>query len=84
MERRAGWSCWEGNARRARLLRGTEETRVEGFGGVAVRSHLVGEAVQAVLVAAHHQTLCTRTSPVGYRLGAQLDAVLGTLGVSVE
>lgn len=45
-------------------------------------AHLVGEAVQAVLVAAHHQDLVYPDKP--HRLGAQLDAVLGALGVSVE
>jgi len=52
------------------------------LGVLAVRSHLVGEAVQAVLVAAHHQDFVYTDKP--HRLGAQLDAVLGTLGVSVE
>lgn len=52
------------------------------MGVLAVRSHLVGEAVQAVLVAAHHQDFVYTDKP--HRLGAQFDAVLGTLGVSVE
>ena len=49
---------------------------------LAMRSHLVGEAVQAVLAAAHHQDFVHKDKP--HRLGAQLDAVLGALGVSVE
>lgn len=56
---------------------------MEGWGGVlARRPYLVGEAMQAVLVAAHHQDLVDPNKP--HRLGAQLDAVLGALGVSVE
>lgn len=83
VERRGGWSCWEGKAGRARLLRGTKEAWVEGLGLVlAQRPHLVGEAMQAVLVAAHHQDLVNPDKPHG--LGTQLDAVLGALGVSVE
>lgn len=46
------------------------------------RPHLVGEAVQAVLGAAHHQDLVYPHKP--HSLGTQLDAVLGALGVSVE
>lgn len=56
---------------------------MEGWGWVlARRPYLVGEAMQAVLVAAHHQDLVDPDKP--HRLGAQLDAVLGALGVSVE
>ena len=63
---------------------GAEEARVEGLGLLLARRppHLVGEAVQAVLVAAHHQDLVNPDKP--HRLGTQLDAVLGALGVSVE
>lgn len=42
----------------------------------------MGKAMQAVLGAAHHQDLVYPDKP--YRLGAQLNAVLGALGVSVE
>lgn len=72
-----GRSCWEGDARRALLLRGIGREEV-----LAGRPHLVGEAVQAVLGAAHHQDLVYPDKP--HSLGTQLDAVLGALGVSVE
>lgn len=49
---------------------------------LAQRPHLVGEAMQVVLGAAHHQDLVCQDKP--HRLGAQLDAVLGALAVSVE
>lgn len=62
---------------------GERETCTEGPGAVlAGRPHLVGEAMQAVLGAAHHQDLVYPDKP--HRLGTQLDAVLGALGVSVE
>lgn len=51
-------------------------------GGARWGPHLVGEAVQAVLGAAHHQDLVYPDKP--HSLGTQLDAVLGALGVSVE
>lgn len=44
--------------------------------------YLVGEAMQALLGAAHHQDLVYPDKP--HRLGAQLDAVLGAPRVSVE
>lgn len=67
---------------RACLVRGTWETCVQGLGWVlAQRPYLVGEAMQAVLVAAHHQHLVDPDKP--HRLGTQLDAVLGALRVSV-
>lgn len=45
------------------------------------KPHLVGEAMQALLGAAHHQDLVYPDEP--HRLGTQLDAVLGACGVSV-
>lgn len=54
-----------------------------GVGRVpARRPHLVGKAMQVVLVAAHHKDLVYPDKP--HRLGTQLNAVLGALGVSVE
>lgn len=49
---------------------------------LAQKPHLVGEAMQGVLIAAHHQDLVYPDKT--HRLGTQLDAVLGALGVSVE
>jgi hypothetical protein len=46
------------------------------------RPYLVSEALQALLGTTHHQDLVYPDKPHG--LGAQLDAVLGALGVSVK
>lgn len=51
-------------------------------GGACQRPHLVGEAMQTLLGAAHHQGLVYPDQP--HRLGTQLDAILGVFGVSVE
>lgn len=50
--------------------------------GACQRPHLVGEAMQTLLGAAHHQGLVYPDQP--HRLGTQLDAILGVFGVSVE
>lgn len=42
----------------------------------------MGEAMQALLGAAHYQGLVYPNQP--HRLGTQLDAVFGVFGVSVE